>query len=94
MNQQLLKSSVAKAAIDYIEADLQSDTIIGVGTGSTANLFIDYLASIKHKFMAAVASSKETQSRLQAKIYSTLFYKKVAARLPAARSPVMWAPWV
>ena len=67
MNQQRLKSSVAKAAIDYIEADLQSETIVGVGTGSTANLFIDYLASIKHKFMAAVASSKETQSRLQEK---------------------------
>ena len=67
MNQDLLKSSVAKAAIDYIENDLHSDTILGVGTGSTTNFFIDYLAKIKHKFGAAIASSKETQQRLEEK---------------------------
>ena len=65
MNQDRLKSSVAEAAINYIESDLHSDSIVGVGTGSTANYFIDYLAGIKHKFKAAVASSKETQTRLQ-----------------------------
>lgn len=65
MNQDRLKSSVAEAAINYIESDLHSDSILGVGTGSTANFFIDYLAGIKHKFRAAVASSKETQIRLQ-----------------------------
>ena len=65
MKQDHLKSSVAKAAIDYIESDLYSDTILGVGTGSTTNFFIDYLAKIKHKFKAAVASSKDTQARLE-----------------------------
>lgn len=65
MNQDRLKSLVAEAAINYIESDLHSDSILGVGTGSTANFFIDYLAGIKHKFRAAVASSKETQIRLQ-----------------------------
>ena len=43
MNQDRLKSSVAEAAINYIESELYSDSILGVGTGSTANFFIDYL---------------------------------------------------
>ena len=44
MNQDELKKAVAKAAIDYIAPRLDSDSIIGVGTGSTANFFIDMLA--------------------------------------------------
>tara|TARA_A100001015_G_scaffold319358_1_gene441991 strand:- start:14 stop:154 length:141 start_codon:yes stop_codon:yes gene_type:complete len=40
MNQDRLKSSVAEAAINYIESDLHSESILGVGTGSTANFFV------------------------------------------------------
>ena len=57
MNQDELKSAVAKAAVDYIQPKLDSDSIIGGGTGSTANFFIDHLAQIKHQFDGAVASS-------------------------------------
>lgn len=66
MNQDQLKSAVAKAALEYIQAKLDKDSIIGVGTGSTANFFIDHLAQIKHLFDGAVASSEATSSRLKA----------------------------
>jgi ribose 5-phosphate isomerase A len=65
MNQDQLKSAVAKAALEYIQAKLDSDSIIGVGTGSTANFFIDHLAEIKHLFDGAVASSEATAERLK-----------------------------
>jgi len=61
MNQDEMKQAVAKAALEYVEVD----TIIGVGTGSTANFFIDELASIKHKIQGAVASSEATAQRLK-----------------------------
>lgn len=56
------KQQVAKAALEYVVRD----TIIGVGTGSTANYFIDALATIKHTIDGAVASSQATAQRLQA----------------------------
>jgi ribose 5-phosphate isomerase A len=65
MNQDQLKSAVALAAIDYIKPKVDSDSIIGVGTGSTANYFIDHLAKIKHLFDGAVASSEATADRLK-----------------------------
>jgi ribose 5-phosphate isomerase A len=65
MTQDELKQSVARAAIDYITPKLFNDAIIGVGTGSTANFFIDYLAGIKGKFSAAVASSEASAARLK-----------------------------
>ncbi len=65
MNQDELKSAVAKAAVDYIQPKLDNDSIIGVGTGSTANFFIDHLAAIKHMFDGAVASSEATAERLK-----------------------------
>lgn len=65
MNQDELKQAVAQAAVDYINPHLNKDSIVGVGTGSTANCFIDALATIKHTFDAAVASSEETASRLR-----------------------------
>ncbi len=61
MTQDEMKQAVAKAAIDYVEAG----TIIGVGTGSTANFFIDELAKIKHKIDGTVASSVASAERLQ-----------------------------
>lgn len=66
MTQDELKRAVAHAAIEYIKPKLRDDSIIGVGTGSTANFFIDELATIKHLFDATVASSESTASRLQA----------------------------
>lgn len=56
-----LKKSVARAAIDYVTAG----SIVGVGTGSTANYFIDELAKIKHKIDGTVASSVASAKRLE-----------------------------
>lgn len=56
-----LKAKVARAALDYIEDNM----IIGVGTGSTVNYFIQELAGIKHRIEACVASSKATEMRLR-----------------------------
>lgn len=65
MNQDQLKEAVAKAALDYIHPKLSEDSIIGVGTGSTANYFIDALATIKTSFDGTVASSEATAERLK-----------------------------
>jgi ribose 5-phosphate isomerase A len=65
MTQDQLKQAVARAAIDYIKPKLFSDSIIGVGTGSTANFFIDFLDEIKNQFAAAVASSEASALRLK-----------------------------
>ena len=61
ISQDDLKRAVARAAIEYVPADC----IVGVGTGSTANFFIDELARIKHKIRGAVASSEASAKRLQ-----------------------------
>ncbi len=66
MTQDELKMLVAQAAVDYILPKLDADSIVGVGTGSTANCFIDLLAKIKGQFDGAVASSEATASRLEA----------------------------
>jgi ribose 5-phosphate isomerase A len=65
MNQDQLKQQVARAALDYIKPQLDRDTVLGIGTGSTANYFIDYLAEIKTLFDGAVASSEASAQRLQ-----------------------------
>jgi ribose 5-phosphate isomerase A len=62
MTQDELKQQVAKAAIDYVVPD----SIIGVGTGSTANFFIDELAKIKSTIEGTVASSEASAERLKA----------------------------
>lgn len=56
-----LKQAAAQAAIDFIE----DNTIVGVGTGSTANCFIQALASIKHRIEGTVASSIATEKKLK-----------------------------
>jgi ribose 5-phosphate isomerase A len=61
MTQDELKIEVAKAALKYVIPG----TIIGVGTGSTANFFIDQLATIKSSVKGAVASSVATANRLE-----------------------------
>ena len=54
--------SERKAAIEYVEAD----SIVGVGTGSTVNFFIEELGNIKHKIEGAVSSSEASTERLKA----------------------------
>ncbi|MCX7176931.1 MAG: ribose-5-phosphate isomerase RpiA [Proteobacteria bacterium] len=65
MTQDQLKQAVARAALDYVAASVPTGAIVGVGTGSTANFFIDELATIKHRLGGAVASSAATQRRLE-----------------------------
>lgn len=65
MTQDELKQAVARAALDYIKPKLYNDSVIGVGTGSTANYFIDYLAEIKAEIYATVASSEASAQRLK-----------------------------
>lgn len=61
-----LKQAAAAAAIEYIDPWLTPDAVIGVGTGSTADLFIDLLCQKRERFKAAVASSERTAARLRA----------------------------
>ncbi len=65
MTQDELKQAVARAALDYIAPRLERDSVIGVGTGSTANFFIDLLAEVRNEFDGAVASSDATAKRLK-----------------------------
>jgi len=60
MTQDEMKQKVAEAALEYVKAG----TIVGVGTGSTANMFIDALAGMKDEIIGAVASSEVTAERL------------------------------
>lgn len=62
MDQHEKKKAVAQAALQYV----QYDTVVGVGTGSTVNCFIDALASIKDKITGAVSSSQVSTERLEA----------------------------
>lgn len=61
MTQDEKKKKVAEAALAYVE----NDTIVGVGTGSTVNFFIECLASIKHRIDGAVSSSDATEKLLK-----------------------------
>jgi ribose 5-phosphate isomerase A len=61
LTQDELKKAVARAALAY----LVDGEIVGVGTGSTANCFIDELARIQHRIRGAVASSEASRQRLE-----------------------------
>jgi len=61
MTQDEQKRAVARAAIEYVV----DDAWIGVGSGSTANLFIDELAKLKHRIKGAVSSSVKSSERLK-----------------------------
>jgi ribose 5-phosphate isomerase A len=60
MSQDEMKRRAAQAALEYVEGG-----IVGVGTGSTVNHFIDLLANIKHKIEGAVSSSEASTQRLK-----------------------------
>jgi ribose 5-phosphate isomerase A len=61
MTQDDNKRAAAKAALNYIK----QGAIVGVGTGSTVNYFIDALEDVKHKIQGAVSSSKDSTRRLE-----------------------------
>ena len=65
MDQSELKQAAAKAAVDYVLTKIEPDSVIGIGTGSTANCFIDIIANHKHLFAGTVASSEESARRLR-----------------------------
>ena len=66
MDQNEMKKAVAAAAAKYVEERLDENSVIGVGTGSTANCFIECLAPFKNRILSTVASSEETRRRLMA----------------------------
>lgn len=66
MTQDELKAFVADAAIAEITPHLEKDTVLGIGTGSTANLFIDRLKPLRDRFKGAVASSDASKVHLEA----------------------------
>lgn len=61
MTQDEMKKKAAEAALEYVV----TDSIVGVGTGSTVNFFIDLLAEIKHKIEGAVSSSEASTERMK-----------------------------
>jgi len=65
MTRDEMKQAVADAALAYIQPRLENDTVLGIGTGSTANLFIDALGKIKGQVNATVASSEASAQRLK-----------------------------
>ncbi len=65
MTQDELKKATAEAALQWILPHLEDDMVIGIGTGSTANYFIDALATHKAAFDGCVASSEASAQRLK-----------------------------
>ncbi|CAI8366219.1 MAG: Ribose-5-phosphate isomerase A [Cellvibrionales bacterium UBA7375] len=65
MNQNQLKQAVAQAAVEYCLTKIDADSIVGIGTGSTANCFIDQIAEYKYLFQGTVASSEGSAERLR-----------------------------
>jgi ribose 5-phosphate isomerase A len=65
MSNDAYKRAAADAALTMIKPRLRNDSIVGVGTGSTTNFFIDALASLRGHFDAAVASSRASSDRLR-----------------------------
>ena len=61
------KISVAKKAVKYIESKISRETVLGIGTGSTVNFFIEELGNLKHHFKGAVSSSNASSELLNNK---------------------------
>jgi ribose 5-phosphate isomerase A len=68
MNTNLLKQQAANAALDFIK----EETILGIGTGSTVNYFIDAMSAKKHLIEGCVASSNATAAQLKAHGFTVL----------------------
>lgn len=65
LSQQQLKEQVAQAAVEHILPLLKKNSVLGVGTGSTVDLFIDALAPYRERFLATCSSSERSTQRLQ-----------------------------
>ena len=65
MTQDQLKEAVARAAAEHVARQVPDGAVIGIGTGSTANYFIDAIALLRGRFRGAVASSEATRLRLE-----------------------------
>lgn len=79
MNQDQLKQAVAQAALERVLPHLTTDAVLGIGTGSTANFFIDLLAPHRHRFAATVASSQASSRRLREQGIAVLDLNEVEA---------------
>ncbi|MDQ6961275.1 MAG: ribose-5-phosphate isomerase RpiA [Mariprofundaceae bacterium] len=77
MTQDEMKKAVAQAALDYVVAG----SIVGVGTGSTANMFIDALASMKDDILGTVASSNVSAERLASHGIKVLNFNDVSENM-------------
>lgn len=77
--QDQLKQQVAQAALDYVLPMLRPDSVLGVGTGSTVDRFIDLLAAKRGTFRAAVSSSDRSTRRLEAAGIHVLDLNEVAS---------------
>lgn len=66
LDQNTLKRNAAQAAVEYVLPLLSSESIVGVGTGSTVDFFIDALAPHKHRFLGAASSSERSSARMSA----------------------------
>ncbi len=72
MSADAFKRAAAEAAVAMIKPRLRNDSIVGVGTGSTANAFIDALASLRGHFDATVSSSEASAARLRGHGFTVL----------------------
>ncbi|HVL09910.1 MAG TPA: ribose-5-phosphate isomerase RpiA [Burkholderiaceae bacterium] len=72
MTQDELKGLVAQSAADYVLKHVEAGAVLGVGTGSTANLFIDAIAAERGRFAGAVSSSEASTRRLQSHGFEVL----------------------
>lgn len=82
MSQDELKRRVAQSALNRVLPLLEAGTIVGIGTGSTANHFIDLLAAYKDRFYGAVASSEASAVRLRAAGVRVLSLGEALERTP------------
>jgi ribose 5-phosphate isomerase A len=65
MTQDELKQLVGRAAANYVLSNVAQGAVVGVGTGSTVNFFIDELAAVKDRFRGAISSSVASTERLK-----------------------------
>ena len=75
MNQDQLKRAAARAALD----ELEPGTIVGVGSGSTVNFFIEELGAIRDRVAGAVSSSEASSQRLREQGIDVLDLNEVVA---------------
>jgi ribose 5-phosphate isomerase A len=64
MDQNALKEKVSRAALEEIRGDVREDSVLGIGTGTTADIFIDLLCNSGIRFRGAVSSSERSAERL------------------------------